>query len=87
LKLTLSMKLQELNEQELKATNGGLLGLFNGPLISGVALGDLLSLTVVGTDDKIDADLDVNLNGWTGGLGGGNLLGGVLGGLLGGIKL
>lgn len=77
------MKLQELNEQELKETNGGLLGLFNGPVVAGLGLGNLLSLTVVGTDDKVDANLNLNLGALN--LGGGNPLGGLLGRLLGGL--
>jgi len=78
------MKLQELNEQELQETNGGLLGLFNGPAVTGLSLGNLLSLTVVGNEESIDANLNLNLGALNlGGLGGSNLLGGLLGGLLG----
>jgi len=84
------MKLQELNEQELQATNGGLLGglLGSTPLAGGIQIGNLLGVAINTEDDRLDIGLSVNLGGLN--LGGGNLLGGLtnlLGGLLGGLRL
>ncbi|WP_257667787.1 class IIb bacteriocin, lactobin A/cerein 7B family [Parapedobacter tibetensis] len=76
------MKLQELNEQELKETNGGFLP--DASIVLGLGIGSLLGLTVVAADSQVDANLSLDLSGVTGLVGGvlggvGNILGGLLG--------